>query len=320
MDLFDRRLLLVTGKGGTGKTTVAAALALLAARSGKRVLLAEIAGERLSALFAHRPVGHHETPVGDGISLLSIDPIAAAHEFLRSQVGGAVHRLMFQNRLFDVTMTAAPGLREVCTMDRIWDATRGDRGRRKPTYDLVIADAAATGHAMAMLRSPTTYANLARGGPIRKRADEIGALVRDERRTAVVLCALPEETPVNETLETAAQLDELGVTIGLTVVNQVRETALDDTAAEALAALVDAAPEGSVSELVDGEADGSGEIAARVATPVVIAHRRARREATQTARLIDGLGERVPLVALPRIDSDLGRPELDAIADRLAVA
>ncbi|MBF6621210.1 MAG: hypothetical protein ITG02_13400 [Patulibacter sp.] len=308
MDLFDRRLLLVTGKGGTGKTTVAAALALLAARSGKRVLLAEIAGERLSALFAHRPVGHHETPVGDGISLLSIDPIAAAHEFLRSQVGGAVHRLMFQNRLFDVTMTAAPGLREVCTMDRIWDAARADRGRRKPTYDLVIVDAAATGHAMAMLRSPTTYANLARGGPIRKRADEIGALIRDERRTAVVLGALPEETPVNETLETAAQLDELGVTIGLTVVNQVRETALDDASADTLAGLV------------DGGAPDDGAVASRVAAPVVIAHRRARREATQSTRLIDGLGERVPLVALPRIDSDIGRPELDAIADRLAVA
>ena len=85
MDLFDRRLLLVTGKGGTGKTTVAAALALLAARSGKRVLLAEIAGERLSTLFGRGPVGHHETPIGDGISLLAIDPITAAHDFLRSR-------------------------------------------------------------------------------------------------------------------------------------------------------------------------------------------------------------------------------------------
>lgn len=312
MDLFDRRLLLVTGKGGTGKTTVAAALALLAARSGKRVLLAEIAGERLSALFGHGPVGHHETPIGDGISLLAIDPITAAHEFLRSQVGGAVHRLMFQNRLFDVTMTAAPGLREVCTMDRIWDATRDDRGRRKPAYDLVVVDASATGHAMAMLRSPTTYANLARGGPIRKRADEIGDLIHDRSRTGVVLCALPEETPVNETLETVAQLDELGVTIALTVVNQVRETALDDATGDTLSALVD---EGAGND--EAAADSDVAVAARIATPVVIAHRRARREAAQSGRLVDALGDRVPLIAIPRFNSDIARDELDAIADRL---
>lgn len=346
MDLLDRRLLLVTGKGGTGKTTVAAALALLAARSGKRVLLAEIAGERLSALFGREPVGHHETPIGDGITLLSIDPITAAHEFLRSQVGGAVHRLMFQNRLFDVTMTAAPGLREVCTMDRIWDVTRDDRGRRKPTYDLVIVDAAATGHTMAMLRSPTTYANLARGGPIRKRADEIGTLIRDRGRTGVVLCALPEETPVNETLETATQLDELGVAVALTVVNQFRESTLDDATADALAVLADgqvsadgrvasdgaepgdgAAP-GDAGAGDDGVADGDTDaardadaaVAVRVAAPVVIAHRRARREAAQGRRLVDALGERVPLVAIPRFNSDVERDELDAIADRLAVA
>lgn len=320
MDLFDRRLLLVTGKGGTGKTTVAAALALLAARSGKRVLLAEIDGERLSTLFGRGPVGHHETSVGDGISLLAIDPITAAHEFLRSQVGGAVHRLMFQNRLFDVTMTAAPGLREVCTMDRIWDATREDRGRRKPTYDLVVVDASATGHAMAMLRSPTTYANLARGGPIRKRADEIGTLIRDRSRTGVVLCALPEETPVNETLETVAQLDELGVTIALTVVNQVRETAIDDTTADALSALVETpvvAEAGAGEALAAGAEDPDVAAAARVATPVLIAHRRSRREAAQSGRLVDTLGDRVPLIAIPRFNSDIARDELDAIADRL---
>lgn len=335
MDLLDRRLLLVTGKGGTGKTTVAAALALLAARSGKRVLLAEIAGERLSTLLGHEPVGHRETPIGDGISLLAIDPITAAHEFLRSQVGGAVHRLMFQNRLFDVTMTAAPGLREVCTMDRIWDVARDERGRRKPTYDLVIVDAAATGHTMAMLRSPTTYANLARGGPIRKRADEIGTLIRDQRRTGVVLCSLPEETPVNETLETSAQLDELGIAIALTVVNQCRETTIDDVTADVLAALADGASAGGAmpgtdsGDRVGGDdaardaaasVDGDAAVAVRVATPVVIAHRRAKREAAQGGRLVDALGGRAPLVAIPRFNSDVGRDELDAIADRLAAA
>jgi arsenite-transporting ATPase len=165
---------------------------------------------------------------------------------------------------------------------------------------------------MAMLRSPTTYANLARGGPIRKRADEIGTLIRDRSRTGVVLCALPEETPVNETLETVAQLDELGVSIALTVVNQVRETAIDDATGDALSALVE---DGAGND--EAAADGDVAVAARVATPVVIAHRRARREAAQSGRLVDALGDRVPLIAIPRFNSDIARDELDAIADRL---
>lgn len=224
-------------------------------------------------------------------------------------------------------------------MDRIWDLSRDDRGRRKPTYDLVIVDAAATGHTMAMLRSPATYANLARGGPIRKRADEIGTLIQDRERTGVVLCALPEETPVNETLETSAQLDGLEVAIALTVVNQYRETTIDDPTADLLAALADGRladrfpVEGGVGSAsddgasddgipVDGDVpgDGDGAVAVRVATPVVIAHRRARREAAQGGRLVDALGGRAPLVSLPRFNSDIGRDELDAIADRLAVA
>jgi arsenite/tail-anchored protein-transporting ATPase len=238
MALIDRRLLLVTGKGGTGKTTVAAALAVLAARKGKRVLLAEIAGERLSELFGHAPVGHHETVIGPDLSLIAIEPIAAAHDFLRGQVGAAVHRVIFQNRLFTLTMTAAPGLREVSTVDRLWDLTRSDRGRRKPTYDLVIVDAPATGHALAMLRSPATYGGLARGGPIKKRADEMAALLEDRSRTSVVLCALPEETPVNETLETASALRDLHVDLGLVVLNRTRGTLLGDADAEAVADLV----------------------------------------------------------------------------------
>jgi anion-transporting ArsA/GET3 family ATPase len=310
MALLDRRLLLVTGKGGTGKTSVAAALGVLAASRGKRVLIAEIAGERLSGLFGHRPVGHHETRVEDRLSLLAIDPIAAAHDFLRGQVGAAVHRVIFQNRLFDVTMTAAPGLREVSTVDRFWDLTRTDRGRRHPVYDLVIVDAPATGHAMAMLRSPATYAGLARGGPIKRRADEMTALLQDPSRTGVVLCALPEETPVNETLETAESLRGLGVDLGLVVLNRTRGTLLSDDEADAVGAL---AP-----DAVDVPTDGG--LAVRVAGPVVVEHRRARREETQHARLAAGLPDDVPLATIDRRDDEVVRKDLGELADALAGA
>jgi anion-transporting ArsA/GET3 family ATPase len=312
MALLDRRLLLVTGKGGTGKSSVAAALAVLAARQGKRVLLAEISGERLSGLFRHAPVGHHETTVEDRLSLLAIDPIAAAHDFLRGQVGAAVHRVIFQNKLFTLTMTAAPGLREVSTIDRLWDLTREDRGRKHPTYDLVIVDMPATGHAKAMLRSPATYGGLARGGPIKKRADEMERLLQDARRTAVVLCALPEETPVNETLETATTLRELGVDLGLVVLNRTRDTLLGDEEAEAVAALVPWAG-------ADPEAAGGG-LAKLAAAPIAVEHRRARREQEQRERLRDGLPAGVPLTSLARREGEIRRDDLEGVADALAEA
>lgn len=308
MALTDRRLLLVTGKGGTGKTSVAAALATLAARRGKRVLLAEIAGERLSALLGHGPVGHHETRLDDRLSLIAIEPIDAAHDFLRGQVGAAVHRVIFQNRLFTLTMTAAPGLREVSTVDRLWDLTREDRGRRHATYDLVVVDAPATGHALAMLRSPATYGGIARGGPIKKRADEMRALLTDRRRTGVVLCALPEETPVNETLQTAGALRDIGVDLGLVVLNRTRETPLSDADAERL--------EGLVPGTVDGRPGGGG-LAERVAGPVLVEHRRVRREAEQRERLRSGLPDDAALAGVALRPSEVTREDLDGLADEL---
>jgi anion-transporting ArsA/GET3 family ATPase len=318
MPLLDRRLLLVTGKGGTGKTTVAAAIATRAAADGQRVLLAEIGGERLSALFGRSPVGHHETPVRERLSLMSIDPIQAAHDFLRGQVGAPVHRVMFQNRLFNLTLVAAPGLREVCTMDAMWDLARERRGRKQPVYDLVVVDVAATGHALAMLRSPATYGDLARGGPIRKRADEISAHMEDRSRTGVVVCALPEETPVNETLETAAKLADLDVGLGLVVLNQRRETRLDDAGAAAVATLAgedapdagDAVPDVAVAD----EARAAGvALATRAAGAVVVEDHRARREADQEARLRGALDDRVPLVTLPRAPGGLDLAAVEAL-------
>jgi arsenite-transporting ATPase len=182
-----------------------------------------------------------------------------------------------------------------------------------------VVDVAATGHATAMLRSPTTYGDLARGGPIRKRADEISSHMEDRSRTAVVLCALPEETPVNETLETADKLRELDVGLGLVVLNQRRSTGLDDAGAAAIAALAEqplpVAGDGPSSLERTDDA-----LAVRVAQAVTIEDRRARQEAAQEQRLRAGLDPGVPLVTLPRVDDELDLAAIEALGATLGEA
>jgi anion-transporting ArsA/GET3 family ATPase len=138
----------------------------------------------------------------------------------------------------------------------------------------------------------------------------MASLLEDPKRTGVVLCALPEETPVNETLETAAKLRDLRVDLGLVVLNRTRGTLLDDDEAEAIGALTPGA--------VDQAAEGG--LAVRVAGPVLVEHRRARREQAQHDRLRDGLCDGVALTTLPRRDGEVTRADLGEVADALAGA
>src|SRR3954464_8370598 len=197
-DVLDKRLIYVTGKGGVGKTTVAAALGLMAARQGKRTIVCEVAEqERISATFGIAPVGYTETEGVPGLSAISMDPDRAKAEWLRYQLpSGTLARVLGHSRLFQYLSAAAPGLNELVTIGKLWELAQLERKTAAASaYDLVIVDAPASGHGLAMLRAPLTYADVARVGPIRRQALKIHTFLVDPASTGVLVVALPEEMP-----------------------------------------------------------------------------------------------------------------------------
>jgi anion-transporting ArsA/GET3 family ATPase len=302
--LLDKRLIVVTGKGGVGKTTVAAALGLLAARSGKRTIVAEVSEqERLSGLFARRALGHREGKLADGLHGISIDPARAKEEWLRYQLkSSALAGLLGGSRIFQYLTAAAPGVDELVTVGKVWDLAQLERrvgGTR--AYDLAIVDAPATGHGVALLRAPRTYAQIARVGPIAKQAGTIHSFIADPGVTGVLAVALPEEMPVNETIDLRASLKaDMGMDIETTVVNGVLPNRFDVSEARKLAAL-----DGRISE------------AARSAVATALSqHGRAAEQRRQIERLRREGG--VPLVTLPFLfEPDLGPAQVEQLSKRL---
>jgi anion-transporting ArsA/GET3 family ATPase len=223
--LFDKRLVFVTGKGGVGKTTVAAALGVAGARAGKRTIVCEVARqERVSRAFHREGVGPRETELADGLYAISVDPQRALEEYLEDQIGSRrLAGLLFGNRIFDYFAAATPGLRELATIGKIWELAQLQRRKgRDRRYDLVIVDAPASGHGLGMLGTPRTFREAVRVGPIHRQAGSIHDFVTDPKTTGVVAVALPEEMPVNETVELEERLDkELHVDVDQIVVNGV---------------------------------------------------------------------------------------------------
>ena len=221
--LFDKRLIFVTGKGGVGKTTVAAALGLAAARAGKRTIVCEVARqERMSRAFHREGVGPEETELADGLFAISIDPQRALEEYLEDQLGSKrLAHLMFGNRIFDYFVAATPGMRELTSIGKVWELAQLERrNRRLAPYDCVVVDAPASGHGVAMLETPRTFREAVKVGPISRQADRIHSFITDTKTTGVVAVALAEEMPVNETVELEDRLDdEMGMRIDQVVVN-----------------------------------------------------------------------------------------------------
>jgi anion-transporting ArsA/GET3 family ATPase len=242
--ILDKRLIFVTGKGGVGKSTVAAALGVVAARHGKRTIICEVAQqERMSYVFHREGVGYRETEIGEDLYAFSIDPQRALEEYLQQQIRvKPVYDLMFKNRIFTYFAAATPGLRELVTIGKVWELAQLDRRvKRSDKYDLVIVDAPATGHGIGILRTPKTFSDIARVGPVKRQADAIYDFITDPDLTSVCAVAWPEEMPVNETLALQDALrDDVGLEVDLVVCNGM----LAQRFAAADARALDAAPDG----------------------------------------------------------------------------
>jgi anion-transporting ArsA/GET3 family ATPase len=229
-ELLRKPLLVVTGKGGVGKSTVAAALGMAAAARGQRTIVAEVAArDDISRAFAPgAPDGATfvERDLGAGLHHISIDPESALEEYVKDQLPRGVADLLASSRMFSYLVAATPGLRELLTVGKVWELAQPDR--RTPgarPYDLVILDAPATGHGVAVLTAPGTFADAARVGPIARQGAIIHEMLADPEQTAIVAVATAEEMPVNETLGLRDALrDELGQRFAAVVVNGVLPT------------------------------------------------------------------------------------------------
>lgn len=218
--VFDKQLLFVTGKGGVGKSTSAVALGLLAARRGLRTIVAELSSqERVQRLFSHEAGLFREEQMTENLYTISIDPQHAMEEYLRVKVGALGHALS-SSRLFAAFAMATPGMRELLSIGKVWELAQLQRRTRSGRpYDLVIVDAPATGHGLALLRTPQTFASIARVGPIAHQARTIAATIADRRVTGVVAVATAEEMPVNETIMLHRTLRQGGFDLDAVIVN-----------------------------------------------------------------------------------------------------
>jgi anion-transporting ArsA/GET3 family ATPase len=303
--LLERTLLYVTGKGGVGKTTVAAALGLAAAGRGRRTIVCEVAEQdRVSRAFAREGVRREEeVELAENLWAISIDPTAALREWLARQLGGHALRLISGSSAFQHCVAAAPGAKELITIAKVWELAQLERwDAANRTYDLVIVDAPSSGHGLAMLTAPRTFGEIARVGPIRRQAFKIRDMLADPRRTGYVAVALPEEMPVNETLELGPRLhDAVGLGLDAIVVNGVYPARFSGKEADALRAAA---------------ADGLAPDALAAVAAALSEHERARSQRLHVRRL--KRVARAPVHTLPFLfDAEVGLDEYGTLAAKL---
>ena len=303
-DLFDKRLLFVTGKGGVGKSTISIALGMAAAERGLRTIVCEVSSqENASRVFKKGEVGFNEVQVAENLWAISIDPDQSLREYLLLQLKvRAMRDLLMRSRLFNYLAAATPGLKEMVTIGKIWELALPDRKVKKGReYDLVVVDAPATGHGVGFLQTPRTFAGIARVGPIHNQAQALDRFITEHDTTGVVIVSLPEEMPVNESASLERQLtDDVGMTVERIYMNAMYPERFSEEEARRLE---------RVMEIAEGPANA----AVRAA---LSEHRRANAQRGQLDRLAASVKapiKTLPFIFKPRLSVD----ELQRLAGAL---
>lgn len=303
--LQDRSLLYVTGKGGVGKTTVAAALGLAAARTGRRTIVCEVAEQdRMSRAFAREGVRpEEEVQLADDLWAITIDPQAALEEWLAKQVGGTALKVLGHSHAFQYFVAAAPGAKELITIAKVWELAQAERWNRgSRVYDLVVVDAPASGHGVGMLTTPRTFGEIARVGPIRRQAYKVSEMLADPARTGYVAVALPEEMPVTETIELGARLQrEIGLGLDAIVMNAMWAERFSSA---------------DVTKLRAAAKNGFDEASLGAVRAALSVHERVKAQRAHVRRLEAAVD--APITTLPFVfESELGLEDYQRLADEL---
>ena len=299
------RVTIVAGKGGVGKTTVTAAMARAAARSGLSSLIVEVEGKSgLAAIFGQEPLTYKEVVLAAGgpgegdVRARTLTPDEALLEYLEDHGMRRISRRLVDTGALDVVSTAAPGIKDILVLGKVKQLERAG------TADVLLLDAPAAGHAITFLQSARGLLDAVRVGPINAQARDVLEMLTDPSRCEVVLVTLPEETPVNELVETAFRLeDRVGVSLGPVVVNGLYDE-IEGVGTDPSQAASEAG-----TTLRPGEEKDLAEAA----------DFRAHRMRLQREQ-VERLAERLPLpqLRLPfRFTADLGPADIDVLADTL---